>query len=273
MATRMDNANRRLGGAMTRARLALIMVAGLCVVGSMARADEPAALPANAPVATVLDALKARGDSLKDFSATVTLSSLDGGTQLETRQTGQVLFANDPLTGERLRVNFTTDTTGGVTTVINHQYILDGLDLLEIDFKKQRITTSQVLKPGQKMNLMKLGEGPFPLPIGQDPKTVQEQFDVTKPAAAKDDPPGTVHLSLAPKAGTGLARKFTSIDVYVDCVTDMPTRIVTLDQSGQTLRTTALDKLQINKGLGPNAFAIPQAAAAFEKVDGPLATN
>jgi outer membrane lipoprotein-sorting protein len=255
-------------------RLVLLLAAALLLGGTVARADEPPPLAADAPIATILDALQTRGDTLKDFSADVSLTTLNGGTQVQTMQTGQAWFANDPKTGERLRVNFNAEkNSAGIVTPINHQYILDGLDLLEIDFKKQRITTSQVLKPGQKMNLMKLGEGPFPLPIGQDPKLVQDQFAVTKPAAAKDDPPGTAHISLAPKEGTSLARKFTSIDVFVDCKTNMPVRVVTLDQSGDTLRTTQLDKLQINKGLAANAFDVPPAAAAFEKVNGPFESD
>jgi hypothetical protein len=36
-----------------------------------------------------------------------------------------------------------------------------------------------VLRPGEKVNLLKLGEGPFPLPIGQKRDDVKRQFDVT----------------------------------------------------------------------------------------------
>ena len=36
------------------------------------------------------------------------------------------------------------------------------------------------------MNLLELGEGPFPLPIGQSRQDVEKQFKVTKVAAVKD---------------------------------------------------------------------------------------
>jgi outer membrane lipoprotein-sorting protein len=275
MATWMDVANGRLGGVMRRASLLLAWVAGLGLLAAepARAADEPTPLAGDANVEAILDALKIRGDTLRDFSADVSLTSLDTGTMLSTAQIGHVWYQNDAKTGGRIRVNFDTHKTGDITTTDEkHQYILGGQDLLngqdliDIDFKKKRITKERVVKPGQPLNLMKLGEGPFPLPIGQDPKTVQDEFDVTKPAAAKDDPTGTVHLSLAPKKGTSLARKFTSIDIYVDCQTAMPTRIVTVDQSGQELHTTQLDKVQINKGLPANTFEVPAEAKDFEPV-------
>ncbi len=276
MATRMELAHGRPEGSMRCGRIAVVLTIAAAILGATAArgADEPAPLAGDAPVGAILDALKIRGDTLKDFSADVTLTSLDTGTQLSTGQSGHVWYQNNA-TGGRIRVNFDTHTVGGQTFQEKHQYILgvpdllNGQDLLDIDFTKKRITRERVVKPGEKMNLMKLGEGPFPLPIGQDPKDVQAQFDVTKPAAAKDDPAGTVHLSLAPKKGTTLSRKFTSIEVYVDCKTAMPTRIVTVDQSGEELHTTQLDKVQINQGLPANTFDVPAEAVAqhFEEID------
>ena len=35
-------------------------------------------------------------------------------------------------------------------------------------------------RPGEKVNLLKLGEGPFPLPIGQPKEDVHREFIVTK---------------------------------------------------------------------------------------------
>jgi outer membrane lipoprotein-sorting protein len=126
------------------------------------------------------------------------------------------------------------------------------------DYLKKNEVRRQVVKPGEKINLLKLGEGPFPLPIGQTKEEVHQQFDVSLVPTAKDDPPQTVHLLLKPKALTDLARKFTQIDVYVDRQNSMPVQIVTLDADGQRTQTTVIDHLRLNAGLSDADFALPK---------------
>ena len=101
-----------------------------------------------------------------------------------------------------------------------------------------------MLRPGEKIDLLKLGEGPFPLPIGQKKEAVHEQFEVTKEPALKDDPPGTVRVRLIPKPGTQFERKFDAIDVWVDTKTHMPARIET--GSGETVRRTDFANFTVN---------------------------
>ena len=110
----------------------------------------------------------------------------------------------------------------------------------------QTVVRQQVLKPGEKLDLLKLGEGPFPLPIGQKKEAVHEQFDVKKIAPSKDDPKdvATVHVQLAPKPGTQFERKFETIDVWVDAKTHMPARIDTAQ--GETVRSTLLTNFKVN---------------------------
>jgi outer membrane lipoprotein-sorting protein len=267
MNTRTDKTSRGY-------RLALLLAMGLGSLASIAQAVDPPPLKQGASVGEILDALKIRGDTLKDFTADVTMTSTDPINQLSTAQIGQIWFEGNPKTGGRVRVNFDKDKIGDNTTVLKHQYILggpdllNGQDLIDIDFKKQRIDKKQVGRPGDPVNLMKLGEGPFPLPIGQEPAAVQRDFTVATLATAKDDPANTVHVTLTPKEGTPLARKFGSIGVFVDCATDMPVRIVTVDPDGAEIHTTQLDKIAINKGLKADAFAIPPEAKDFETFDG-----
>src|SRR5262249_49430108 len=107
-------------------------------------------------------------------------------------------------------------------------------------------------------NLLKLGEGPFPLPIGQKKEDVHAMFEVKKIDAKKDDPADTVHIELTPKAGTRFEKKFKTIDVWVGSKDNMPHRIETLDPNETTIRTTDMSDVQVNPGLGDADFALPK---------------
>ncbi len=93
--------------------------------------------------------------------------------------------------------------------------------LIDRDYKRKTEIKRQVLRPGEKINLLKLGEGPFPLPIGQDKAEVKKLFDVTKEKLLKDDPQGTVHVKLVPKPGTQL-RRSSARSTWVDRGTISP---------------------------------------------------
>ncbi len=125
-------------------------------------------------------------------------------------------------------------------------------------------TKRQVLRPGEKRDLMKLGTGAFPLPIGQDQQDVKKAFDVKIVAPAKDDPPGTIHLTLTPKPDTDLAKKFTSIDVWVDMKSHMPTLIDTV--AGSDEHRVELKAIQVNPNppLGDKDFTLPEIDASWQ---------
>src|SRR5208282_426281 len=101
-----------------------------------------------------------------------------------------------------IRVAFTQRQLGGKIFDAAHQYTLDNGILDDRDYLKKHENRTQVLKPGQKLDLFKLGEGPFPLPLGQKREDVLKLFDVAKVDLAPGDPAGTVHLCLTPKDGT-----------------------------------------------------------------------
>ena len=138
--------------------------------------------------------------------------------------------------------------------------LLDGEWLTDRDYDRKIEVRRQVLKPGEKMNLLKLGEGPFPLPIGQDKQEVHKQFDVTLVKPEKDDPANSLHLQLTPKPNTRLARRFSTIDVWVDRKLRFPVHIETVDANGGEEHKTDLTDLRINPagGLIDEDFALPQ---------------
>ena len=122
----------------------------------------------------------------------------------------------------RIRVTFDKKNADGKISDDKIEYLLAGTDLVDRAYRSRTQTTSRVLKPGEKIDLFKLGEGPFPLPLGQKKEDVHANFDVSKIEPKNDDPKNSVHLHLVPKPNTRLEKKFKSIDVWVDLKQHMP---------------------------------------------------
>ncbi len=213
-------------------------------------------LSPDSTVDQILDALDARGRNLKAFSADVSLTEGDATLGNTVTRHGKVLY-QDRNGNPRLRVVFEKREADGKVFDERVEYLLADGWLTDRTYAKRIQARRQVLRPGEKVDLLKLGEGPFPLPIGQKKEAVHEQFEAKKAAPAKDDPKGTVHLQLTPKPGTQFARKFDVIDVWVDLKTHMPARIDT--PQGETFRSTELKNFTVNPEppLTDKDFALP----------------
>ena len=79
--------------------------------------------------------------------------------------------------------------------------LIDG-KLIERNYRAHSQITQQVIRPGEKIDLFKLGQGPFPLPIGQPKEEVHKQFAVKSRCPDKDDPADSVHIQLTPEPNT-----------------------------------------------------------------------
>jgi outer membrane lipoprotein-sorting protein len=225
------------------------------------RQEADGRLDANSSVDRILDALDKRGEELRAFVADVKLTETDVTTGTDVARTGKIWIELGPEgSSARSRVMFDKRTANNRITDEKIEYLLDGQNLIDRTYRTKTQVTRQVLRPGEKINLLKLGEGPFPLPIGQDEAEVHRLFEVKKIESQPDDPPNTVHLQLTPKEGTQFERKFMSIDAWVDLEDHMPKRIETVDPNGVTVRTTELTNLKINPDLKDADFAL-------EKID------
>jgi hypothetical protein len=232
----------------------------LCASWAMAQTTRP--LGKQSTVDEVLDALHARGQGLKDFVADVSLAETDALSGDTTTLLGKVYHQPSPDGQGRLRVALDAKKIGDkVDKQFRQEYVLDKGWLIDRDYKRKLQVDRQVLKPGQKLNLLKLGEGPFPLPIGQPREEVLKMFDVKKIEAQKDDPADTVHVQLVPRPSTQFEKKFATIDVWVDTASDFPRRIATDNKRAKTITTTDLADIKINSGLEDKHFTL-------EKVEG-----
>jgi hypothetical protein len=245
---------------------------GLLIVAGCAHAQVPAQAPTAAPapataaaapaapgdVDAVLDALDRRGKELSDFTAKVSLTDTDSQTGDETVLSGRIWMQRLPGDDARLRVLFDHKTAGGAPKPERLEYVLANGKLIDRDYGRRMEIHRQVLQPGQKMNLLKLGEGPFPLPLGQSKEDVHKMFEVKQLAAAGDDPAGTTHLQLKPRPATQFESKFATIDFWVDMQSRMPVKIQTQDPNQTTTRTTELKGVVVNPKLTDNDFAMEE---------------
>jgi len=243
--------------------VAMTVILAGCVAsitaGGQTLTPAPAQGQADGSIDQVLAQLDQVGKSLKEFSGKVKLVEEDNAMGGDVTHAGTVAFQKKPDGNVRIHVVFDQRIANNVRSADKTEYLLDDRWLYDRNYRAKNEVKREVLKPGQKMDLFKLGEGPFPLPIGQSPAEVHNVFDVSKPAPAKDDVPGAIHLLLKPKSGTDLERKFHSIEVYVDQKTHMPARVITVDKKQQHTSTTDLTDLVLNPpgGLKEADFALP----------------
>jgi outer membrane lipoprotein-sorting protein len=208
----------------------------------------------------ILDALDARGKDFKTFTADVKLAETPTDFGDTTTKSGKIWYQDRGNGDARIRVSFDTIDHSGKQSKEKLDYKLADGKLVERNYRAVSQDTRQVVRPDQKINLLKLGEGPFPLPIGQSKDEVHKEFDVKKMDAAKDDPANTVHIQLVPHPDTRFAKDFKTIDAWVDDKTHMPIRIGTRDANETTDRTTDLSNVQINPDLKDSDFDL-------EKID------
>lgn len=214
-------------------------------------------LSADSSLDQILDALDRRGRDIKTLRADVRLTDNDLAMGDKVARTGTFILENKADGSSRAHVLFKVKEEGEKgekKTAEKIEYVLDGGKLIDRNYTKSTQTTQVVLRPGEKMNLLKLGEGPFPLPIGQSKEEVHRAFDAKKIDAAKDDPAGTVHVQLVPKPDTSLARKFKLIDVWVNAKEQMPQRITTLEPNETNERVVDLSNVKLNGPVGDADF-------------------
>jgi outer membrane lipoprotein-sorting protein len=225
-----------------------------------------AALTPASAIDDILDALDVRGKELKDFTANVTLSTQDSAVGNESKQSGKIWMQRLGPGDARLLVVFDRKQVNDQPATLEKQEILlDKGTLTERDHERKLSVVRQVLRPGEKMDLLKLGQGPFPLPLGQDKADVHRMFEVKKFDPKPTDPPGTIHLQLIPKQGTQFESKFATIDFWVDPASRMPIRIETQDPNGTTTKLTELKDVQVNVALADKDFTLPPVDGSWSE--------
>jgi hypothetical protein len=112
---------------------------------------------------------------------------------------------------------------------------------------------------GTRLDPLRLGEGPMPLPVGQRADDVRRRFTVAL-APAPDAPllkrlEEVQGLVLVPKPGSGVDEDFEEVRVWYDLRTFAPVGVVATMKGGDT-KTVLLRDVAVNAGLDAAAKAM-----------------
>jgi hypothetical protein len=225
---------------------------GLGVAGSAceparaeARRDDPAAaLSLNVTASTValppggvktaddlLTMLESAGRDLSSLQAdlrwTKRFGEITGGDEQQVRE-GRLYFAAvaPKFEGERptrrFQVDFVTETVNDVRHTKPTTYVFDGEWFVERQPEQRQVFRRQVVAPGQSIDPLAIGEGVFPLPIGQQKAKILERFDAELVPTGEDFPDNTppagladtYQLRLVPKRGTDEAKQYAIVRIW-----------------------------------------------------------
>jgi hypothetical protein len=150
--------------------------------------DAADAAPAVDPaVDELLTKLETAAAELRDFSAKLRYDKWDPLTNRWEIRAGEILYEVKPDKTKRFAMLFETLITGNRKQDRHTHYIYDAGWLAEVDHERKQFIKRQIVAPGEEFDPFKLGEGPFPLPLGQARADVLRRFDVSVLAVPEAD--------------------------------------------------------------------------------------
>jgi hypothetical protein len=209
--------------------------------------------PANIKTADdLLTQLETADAGINTFAADVklvrTFGKLEGGTH---ERRGNILFLTAPK--RMFRVDFNTLIVDGVKRSEEQTFIFDGSTLIERNStQRQQVERHFVNEKGdaQAIDPLAIGEGPFPVPVGQKKKQVLSRFSAELlkpnegwqgeqfPASMAD----TFQLRLVPKPGSPESKDFKEIRVWYLKNTLMPRLARTQQVNGESIEVLLINQ-------------------------------
>ncbi len=246
-------------------------LAGLLVVLCSAvwtSADEPASQPATttAPaepaepldpaVERLLDRLQAKGDKIDSIEAKIEFIKID--PVLEDRQEHRgILRFKQTTPNPRFFIEFDRFKHEGITTRRKQWHVFDGQWYIEARETTQTITRREIVRPGETLEVFKLGQGPFPLPFGQKKADIVQHFTLRIVPPGPDDPKHTDHLECTPRPGSEMARKYGTVHFYMDRTLDLPVRVETREKQEGNEIIASFEDVKVNPGLVESQLNLP----------------
>ncbi|MCE7972454.1 MAG: outer membrane lipoprotein carrier protein LolA [Leptolyngbya sp. PLA2] len=193
----------------------------------------------------LLRELERTGESVTRFSATVRYVktfAIAGDT--ETRD-GSLVFVTDPADDgatprRRFLIEFDRLTVGRRVEQKPQTYVFDGRWLLERLPSEKQIVKREVVPPGERWDPLRLGEGPFPVPVGQRREDVLREFsaellpagDGLESEALRAYAADCWQLRLTPHAELADNADFEEVRVWYDRTDLLPRVVRTVSPSG-----------------------------------------
>lgn len=212
-----------------------------------------------------LTRIEERSDKLISFRAKVRYDVIRGLERDRQRRIGTLLFTPGP--PARFRAQFTRLIVDDRAQEQDRRYIFDGQWLVERLGDQKLFIKRQIVppdsEPGQT-DPLRLGEGPFSLPITLKKAEILRQYKVTMVASEPTDPAGTVRLRFIPRAGR--RTNIEQIDVWYQNDTLLPVRAVTLDDS-ENESVVDLTDSKIDEPYEPSDFEVAEPKEAGWRIE------
>jgi hypothetical protein len=251
--------------------LSLLALLAACAAGGppVEPPPPPPAPPATDPpaLATPADDLLRRlersADDLRTFSSSVLYRSYDAVLEQQELRSGELVYE---VGGERKRLGIFFDRVVRGTARREHRrdYIFDGHWLVEVDHERKLLIKRQIAEPGRAFDPLRLGEGPFPLPIGQKRDEVVARFEVAILEKASDPwlaerlaGRAVLGLLLVPRPGERHAKDFARVELFYDAATLLPAGVHAVEPKGDT-KTVYLFEQKRNSAIDEDRLTIPQ---------------
>ncbi|MBI4581344.1 MAG: hypothetical protein HY718_16705, partial [Planctomycetes bacterium] len=169
-----------------------------------ASAPAPALVAADVRVDTILTQLERRGEQIKDIQAEISFTKTD--QVIEDKQVFKgILRFKEEKPNPRFFIRFDKFIQEGVEREKKEWHVFDGEWYIEAREKTSTIVKRQIVRPGEQVNVFRIGQGPFPLPFGQKKADILQNFDVKLIDPQPTDPKNTDHLECTPKPDTDMA--------------------------------------------------------------------
>jgi len=234
----------------------VVCVAGFGVARACVAQDVPAT-PATGPAAPappteaameLLKALESAGDKFTAIRADIVYTVFNPTLGDKETRTGYVLYVaakgDNPA---RFRIHFQTRQEGDGPRIKDEmEYAFDGKWFNVKDHANKKLQQIQVAAPGEKVEPLRLGKGPFPLPFGQKVDDVLEFFHPVTRDPLPSDPPNTRYLKLTPKPGKSDQVNFTEVEQWMDKETYLPVKLIAKEKN-KTVTTVLFGKREGDK--------------------------
>ncbi|MCH8147894.1 MAG: hypothetical protein IH987_07850 [Planctomycetes bacterium] len=222
-------------------------------------------------VEEILTRLEKRSDGLKDIRCKIHFVVDDTMDLTKQTKDGRILL----LMGEpnpKFMIHFEKSRQGGVLGK-REWYLFDGRWLHEAIERIEQVTKREITRPGEKRDFFDIETAPIPLPFGQKKEKILKNFTVTWIPPVDGDPENCDHLTCIPKPDSPVARRYDTLDFFIDRAVHLPRRIVITSSEGMEIKTADFPDLSlgsINVGLTDKDFAHPAAWKGYARLVEPL---
>jgi len=240
---------------------AMLTAGGSVFAAPLVFADAGALLTALEDADADIDSLMSPIVYRKFFAIQSDTQTRSGTLWFETRR------GEDPASApqRRFAILFNSLIVADRQETMEQHYAFDGQWVVEKTPEDRQFTKRQVVPPGEDFDPLRIGEGPFPVPIGQRKADILARFTATLEPGTDglNDPSllsmaeqlGFVQLRLVPIPGTAESRDFEEIRIWYESTGSLLPRIArTVTPIGDESQVVLL-KPEINTPIDESVFS------------------